>query len=237
MRIPDLPKNPMNVMEQRERIETKPAVNGRTAEGFVALTLEPSGTSTDERARDMDEDEQTVLAPETVRHLLSASEARLGIIRAILADTQRTMEQFRARREELALALREALAHGASLRRVNFDQMLSPILQHHERREEEVRRTLEEFRQEEEAMSVHLRRLLTKEGGVRLTDFKRVIGEFRRKEEARLRATTTDVESKLRQMKVEVEAMLGQMQQAAVGPALQGSAAPEGKTEERRPAE
>lgn len=156
--------------------------------------------------------EDSLLPRETVDGLLAAADARLEVIRAVIADTDRTLVEFRKRREELATAVREVLAKTSSLRRADFDRLLSTVLAHHERRELEVERTLATFRNEEEAIAGRFRRLLTRSGGVRVKEFKRMIRDMHKEQDEGLRVASGEVEEKFQRLGNELQALLKELQ-------------------------
>ncbi len=155
-----------------------------------------------------------VLAPETAQGLLEAAEARVQLIQRIIADVESALGQFRQRREELAGALREMLAQNASVRRVDFDRLLGAVLEHHASREEEARGMLTAFHAEEEAVAERLKLVLLRPGGIRLTDFKRMLQEIQQAQQRRVGALNQTMEGQLQRIQTEVGQMLASFKAA-----------------------
>ena len=108
----------------------------------------------------------------------------------------------------MAQELQKLLAKGEFLRKKDFEQMMADIINIHTKREEEVEKMLENFRQEEEEVQEKLQGLLQKGKEVRTRDFKKMMIEIRQGQEKRLQATGNSVTDQLRRMQEEVHTML-----------------------------
>jgi hypothetical protein len=118
------------------------------------------------------------------------------------------MDNFRQRREQMSAQLQDVLARCQSLRRKDFDQLMTDIITRHSEREEEVKKMLEDFRQEEEMVAEKLRTLLEKGEQVRVKDLKKMMADVRLEQEKRAKETNKLVEGHLQKMRQEVRIML-----------------------------
>ena len=140
-------------------------------------------------------------------------EARIGVVKGIVEDTHKMLEDFRQRREEMSKALREALAKSECLRKTDFNNMMGEILAVQLKREENVKQMLADFRKEEEEVAMRLRKLLERGEEVRIKDFKRMIAKIKEEQREREKATSLGVGDQLERMQAEVYAMLGTFKQ------------------------
>jgi nucleoid DNA-binding protein len=118
------------------------------------------------------------------------------------------MANFKTKREQMAGELQKLLAKGESLRKKDFERMMTDIIDTHAKREEEVREMLENFRTEEEMVAEKLRSLLTKGEEVRIRDFKKMMIDIKQGQEKRIQVTNESVTDQLRSMQEEVHTML-----------------------------
>ena len=140
-------------------------------------------------------------------------EARIGVVKEIVEDTHKMLEDFRQRREEMSKALREALAKSECLRKTDFNRMMAEILVVQLRREENVKQMLADFRREEEEVAMRLRKLLERGEEVRIKDFKRMIAKIKEEQREREKATSLGVKDQLERMQAEVYTMLATFKQ------------------------
>jgi DNA-binding ferritin-like protein len=145
--------------------------------------------------------------------IIASAEARIGVVREIVEDTHQMMSDFKERRETMSKELRETLAKCESLRKKDFDRMMSEIVARQNKREEEVRRMLEDFRKEEEMVTEQLRNLLQKGEEVRIRDFKKMMQGIRRKQENNVKETNVSIADELQSMQREVHIMLENFKQ------------------------
>jgi len=140
-------------------------------------------------------------------------EARCGVIKEIVEDTHRMLEDFRQRREEMSKVLQEALAGSESLRKTDFNKMMGGILAIQLGREENVKQMLADFRREEEEVALRLRKLLDKGEEVRIKDFKKMIAKIKEEQGEREKTTSLGVRDQLEKMQAEVHTMLARFSQ------------------------
>lgn len=142
------------------------------------------------------------------RDIIAAHDTRVKIVSEIIEDTHLMMANFKTKREQMADELQKLLAKGESLRKKDFERMMLDIMDAHAKREEGVKKMLEDFRQEEEEVQGKLRNLLTKGEEVRIKDFKKMMAEIRQGQEKRIRAANESVTDQLQKMQEEVHIML-----------------------------
>ena len=140
-------------------------------------------------------------------------EARIGVVKAIVEDTHKMLEDFRQRREEMSKALRETLAKGEHLRKTDFNAMMGEILAIQLKREENIKQMLADFRREEEEVAMRLRKLLDKGEEVKIKDFKKMMAKIKEEQKAREETTSWGVGDQLKRMQAEVHAMLAKFSQ------------------------
>ncbi len=89
-------------------------------------------------------------------------ENRVLAIERIIKETYRMLEGYKKVREEIGPALRENLAKSKSLRKRDFDNMMSGIHSQHLEREEELKKILTGFLKEQKRMVSELKDALAK---------------------------------------------------------------------------
>ncbi|MDP2930627.1 MAG: hypothetical protein Q8N56_03425 [bacterium] len=160
-----------------------------------------------EVGQELDEVEKRDLR-DLAEDIIVAHDTRVKIVGEIIEDTHQMMANFKMKREQMAQELQKLLAKGESLRKKDFERMMTDIIDTHAKREEEVKEMLEDFRAEEEMVAEKLRGLLTKGEEVRIRDFKRMMAEIKQGQEKRIQATNESVTDQLRRMQEEVHTML-----------------------------
>ena len=147
------------------------------------------------------------------QEIVSSYEARIGVIKEIVGDTHKMLEDFRERREEMSKALRASLAKSEHLRKADFNNMMGEILAVQLKREENVKQMLADFRKEEEEVAVRLRNLLERGEEVRIRDFKKMIAKIKDEQREREKTTSQGVGDQLERMQTEVHTMLAKFSQ------------------------
>lgn len=142
------------------------------------------------------------------KDIIAAHDTRVKIVGEIIEDTHQMMANFKAKREQMTQELQKLLTKRESLRKKDFERMMTGIIDVHTKREEEVKEMLENFRTEEEMVAEQLRTLLTKGEEVRIKDFKKMMVEIRQGQEKRIQATNESVADQLQRMQEEVHTML-----------------------------
>lgn len=157
--------------------------------------------------------EQTILAEkrdlkDLAKDIVASYDARVKIVGGIIDDTHKMMADFKEKREDMSKDLREALARNESLRKKDFDCMMADIVAQQNKREEEVKRILENFRREEEIVGEKLKRLLAKGEEIRIKDFKKMMADIRQEQEKKAKEAGESVAGQLQDMRQEVHTML-----------------------------
>lgn len=109
--------------------------------------------------------------------------------------------------------LKEHLSKSEFLRKKDFDAMMADIVVRQQEREEQVRKMLADFRQEEEAVAEKLRQLLQKGESIRISDFKKMMIEIKQEQDKRVQETSATVANELQNMRAEVYRMLDNFKQ------------------------
>lgn len=140
--------------------------------------------------------------------IAASYDARVKIVGEIVKDTHQMMESFKQKREHMAKELREILAKCESLRKKDFDRMMSDIVATQSKRESEVKEMLERFREEEEMVARKLKNLLKKGENIRIKDFRKMMRDIRSEQERRVGEMNTSISDQLERMREEVYTML-----------------------------
>ncbi len=135
-------------------------------------------------------------------------DARIRIIGEIAEDTRQMMSDFKEKRGDMSKELQEVLAKCESLRKKDFDQMMANIVATQNKRENQVKKMLEDFRREEEMIAEKLKSLLKKGEKIRIKDFKKMMLEIKREQERRMAETGGFAAEQIQEMQKEVHAML-----------------------------
>lgn len=99
--------------------------------------------------------------------------------------TQKRLLEIKEEQKELAADLRERLAKGTSLRKADFNTMLSSLVEKRKKRQQEVMQILSQFQKEEEEMAKGLKKLLGDGQRLRTKEFKKFLSEFKQKTKGR----------------------------------------------------
>ena len=140
--------------------------------------------------------------------IIVSYDSRVRLVGEIVEDTHKTLDEFRAKREEMNDNLREVLAKSESLRKKDFNAMMQDILLTQQKREENVKKMLADFREEEVRVAERLRELLKRGEELRLADFKKTLGRIREDQASREANTGEQVRVELATMQTEVYKML-----------------------------
>ena len=129
----------------------------------------------------------------TVEDIIAFYESRVLAIERIIEETYKMVEEFKKIREEIGPTLREDLAKSKSLRKKDFDKLMSGIYLQQSQREEEVKETLMDFLKEQKRAASELKDALVENEleGVRKTKFQirerieeveKLLGNFRKEQ-------------------------------------------------------
>lgn len=142
------------------------------------------------------------------RDIVVSYDVRIRTVNEIIEDTQQTISGFKKERDSMSKELREILAKCESLRKKDFNHMMFYIVAMRNKREEQVKKMLEDFRGEEEMVAEKLRSLLKKGEKIRIKDFKKMMLEIKREQEKRIKETGRSITEQVEEMQKEVHTML-----------------------------
>jgi nucleoid DNA-binding protein len=117
--------------------------------------------------------------------IISSYESRISEIADIVNSTYKILEEFKYKREEMSLEIKEQLARSESLRRKDFNIMMKEIIADQDQREKEVKQELEEYIREQKELAATLKQVLAKGESVRLDEFKALMEGTRKKQSER----------------------------------------------------
>jgi len=143
-----------------------------------------------------------------LQNIIASYEARLKIVGGIIENTHKTLDEFRAKREEVSVSLREALAKSANLRKKDFDGMIGEILNVQTGKEENIKKMLAEFHQEEEGVLMKLKSLLEQGDNLKIKNFKKILARIKQEQEKRSKNISQGVDSEIEKMRQELGEML-----------------------------
>lgn len=142
------------------------------------------------------------------QNIVAAYDARVKIVGEIIEDTRQTMSDFKKKRNDMSGELQKVLAKCESLRKKDFDQMMANIVVTQNKREEQVKKMLEDFRKEEEMVAEKLKSLLKKGEKIRIKDFKKMMLDIKQEQERRVAETGGSIAEQIQEMQKEVHIML-----------------------------
>jgi len=140
--------------------------------------------------------------------IIASYDARVRVVGGIVEDTHHLLDGFKEKRQEMSDDLREVLAKFESLRKKDFNAMMQDILLTQQKREENVKKMLTDFREEEAQVAEQLRELLKRGEKIRVADFKKTLGRIREDQAVRETNTGEQVRAELAIMQDEVYKML-----------------------------
>ncbi len=140
--------------------------------------------------------------------IVAAYDARVKIVGEIIENACQTMSDFKKKRNDASGELQEVLAKSESLRKKDFDCMMASIIAAQNKREDQVKKMLEDFRKEEEMVAEKLKSLLKKGEKIRIKDFKKMMLDIKQEQEKRIKETGGSVAEQFQEMQKEVHAML-----------------------------
>ncbi len=142
------------------------------------------------------------------RDIVVSYDARIKIVGEIIEDTHQIMSGFKEKRNDMSKELQEVLAKCESLRKKDFNRMMANIIAAQNKREKQVRKMLEDFREEEEMVAEKLKSLLGKGEKIRIKDFKKMMIDIKQEQERRMSETGGFAAEQIQEMQKEVHTML-----------------------------
>jgi len=140
--------------------------------------------------------------------IIASYDTRVRVVGEIVEDTHQMLDGFKEKRQEMSDNLQEVLAKSESLRKKDFSAMMQDILLTQHTREENVKKMLADFREEETRVAERLKELLKRGEELRLADFKKTLVRIRQDQAAREANTGERVRAELATMQSEVHKML-----------------------------
>ena len=140
--------------------------------------------------------------------IIASYDARVKVVGEIVEDTHQMLDGFKEQRQEMSDNLREVLAKSESLRKKDFNAMMRDILLTQQKREENVKKMLADFREEEARVAEQLKELLKRGEKIRLADFKKTLVRIQHNQAEREAGTGEQVKAELATMQDEVYKML-----------------------------
>jgi len=127
-----------------------------------------------------------------ILEIIESYEKRISAVSKIIEGSRDLIESYREHRVVMLDELRNNLAHAESLRKKDFDNMMSQILSLHKVREEEVKIILEKCVEDHRNMAEELRTMLDKkreepqeEGQERLSRFRLMFEKIKQEQAER----------------------------------------------------
>ena len=145
---------------------------------------------------------------EIAKDIVASYEARINVVRAIVEDTRKLLEDFRNKREKMSQELREALAQHESLRKKDFDKMMGDIMLLQSEREENVKNMLADFENQETQVLGGLKVMLQRGEKLRLKDFKKTLAKIKGEQEARQKEAPERINEEVLRMRSDVQLLL-----------------------------
>ena len=117
--------------------------------------------------------------------IVSSYQARVSEVATVVDNAHQILEDFKLKRNEMRDQLKETLANQESLRKKDFDNMMKGILSHQDEREKEVRDLLKTFFKEQKEIAESIRKNLTEDERVRISDFKKMLQDIQARQKLR----------------------------------------------------
>ena len=111
--------------------------------------------------------------------IVSSYEERISSVGTIIDNTHRMLDEFRSQRNTMSVQLKDKLSHEETLRKKDFDAMMSDILASQERREKEIRNLLKTYLEEQKAAAGIIRTNMKNYSAAKDKNEENVVGNFR----------------------------------------------------------
>ena len=111
--------------------------------------------------------------------IVSSYEERISSVGTIIDNTHRMLDEFRSQRNTMSVQLKDKLSHEETLRKKDFDAMMSDILASQEKREKEIRNLLKTYLEEQKAAAGIIRTNMKKHSAAKDKNEENVVGNFR----------------------------------------------------------
>jgi len=117
--------------------------------------------------------------------IIDSYELRVRTVSTLINQAYQLLKSFQTEIEDMIAGLRDNLAGAESLRKKDFDHMISDVIERRQQREEEAEQTLKSFQEEEGEMISRLREIILRGNSSSLEDNIKAIKEdiFKRQKE------------------------------------------------------
>jgi len=116
--------------------------------------------------------------------IIDSYELRVRTVSTLINQAYQLLKSFQIEIENMIAGLRDNLARAESLRKKDFDQMISDVIERRRQREEEAGETLKRFQEEEGEMISRLREIILRGNSSSLEDIKAIKEDiFKRQKE------------------------------------------------------
>lgn len=119
--------------------------------------------------------------------ILDSYEMRVRTVNGLMDQAYRFLKGFQMEVEEMTVQVRDNLARAESLRKKDFDRMISDIMERRRHREQEAEQGLRLFREQEEEMIARLRKIILEGKRSSLEDIKLIKEDISRRQKERER--------------------------------------------------
>jgi len=111
---------------------------------------------------------------ELANSIIDAYEMRVSTVSTLMNQAYHFIKDFQVELEDMIVQLRDNLAKAESLRKKDFDHMITDIIERRREKEEEAKQSLKLFQEQEEEMISRLRKIILDGKGSSLEDIKAI---------------------------------------------------------------
>lgn len=133
--------------------------------------------------------------------IIDSYEMRVDTVNGLMDQAYRFLKSSQTELEDMIVILRDNLARAESLRKRDFDRMISDIMERRRQREEEAGQSLRLFREQEEEMIARLRKIILEGNRSSLEDIKLIKEDISQRQKERER----NIVQALKQFQIEQE--------------------------------
>lgn len=143
--------------------------------------------------------------------MLDLYDNRVKKVEALRKKSTQLLKNLKKQQEELSIQLREFLAKDRSLRRKDFETVISGIRIRQKEREDEVEEELKRFREEMNERKNKLEKILTRGESLRIKDFKTTIADiqaYQKKREGEIKKLLKDFQKEREDLNTQLKELL-----------------------------
>jgi hypothetical protein len=133
--------------------------------------------------------------------IIDSYEVRMKTVNGLMEQSYRFLRSFQTELEDMIIRLRDNLAKAESLRKKDFDRMMSDLTERRMSQEKEAENVFSRFQEEEMAMVDRLRKVITSKDGSRLEDMEVIREDILKRQKER----ETGIIQVLKRIQVEQE--------------------------------